>query len=476
MMKPAFSFVISLMVCLSIGGQPITETWPMTHGNPAHTSSAQINISFPLQLTLDAPLIFNRAAGVVVSEDKIFFSCNGNPNTLYAADLFTGDSLWAFEVPNTGGGNQFCPAVAYGVVLSGGQNGPGLYGLDVNTGEVLWLDSIKTLYGRSPAIYDSLAYVASNEGFRCLNIKTGELLWRTEYGTPQFSPGIDSFHVYFNTYGASGGVIYATDRMTGDVIWSTESVSTGHFSSFHLDDSLLYHGYEDTLTTFNKMNGDVVWQASLDSNEVIYLDGMAALSDSFLVTKTRIGGGDLNHYRIIERATGVTRNRYSTIPWQWSAPVLINGYLVECGPNQILFRDIMTGDSVYGLSNLTFGGAPAQPLAVNDRIVLVSDAGRINILQSKPSLILPVSNRVDAKLFPNPTAEMVFVQLNLEEASTVVLNTYSLNGALINQKDYGYLGQGDHTLTHSVRGLASGVYILQIKTGRGVLSKKVVVE
>ncbi len=476
MMKPVFFFVISLILSLSVSAQPITETWPMVHGNALHTSHAQINISFPLQLTHDVPLVSNRAAGVVISEDKIFFSCYGDPNTLYAADLFTGDSLWSFEVPNTGGGNLFCPAVAHGVVLSGGQSGPGLYGLDVNTGEVLWLDTVGTLYDRSPAIFDSLVYLPSNEGLRCLDITTGALLWRSEYGTPQFSPGVDSLHVYFNSYGTNGGVIYAMDRMTGDVVWSTESVRTGHSTSYILDDSLLYYGYEDTLTTFDKMTGDVVWQTSLDTNEVIYSAGMAALSDSFLVVKTRIDGGILNHYRIIERTTGMVRNRYSTIPWQWSAPVLINDYLVECGLNEIRFLDVMTGDSVYGVNNLSFGDSPAQPVAANDRIVLIGNAGRINILQSEPSALLPMTENLDAKLFPNPTSEMVFVQLSLEEPSSVELNTYSLNAKLVSQKDCGYLSRGDHLLSHSLPGLCSGVYIIRIKTERGELSKRVLVE
>ena len=53
------------------------------------------------------------------------------------------------------------------------------------------------------------------------------------------------------------------------------------------------------------------------------------------------------------------------------------------------------------LNDLTFGDSPAQPAPVNDRIVLVSNAGRINILQSEPSAILPIAKSIDVKLFPN---------------------------------------------------------------------------
>lgn len=448
----------------------------MIHGNPSHTSSAHINISFPLVLAHEFPLVANGEAGTVVSEDKIFFSCYGNPNTIYGVDLVTGDSLWSFEVPNSGGGNQFCPVVAHGVVLSGGQNGPGLYGLDVNTGEVLWLDTIGTLYDRSSAIYDSLVYVPSNQGLRCLDITTGILLWRSEYGTPQISPGVDSLHVYFNSYGTNGGVIYAMNRLNGDVVWSTEGVATGHSASYILDDSLLYHGYEDTITVFNKVTGDIVWQTALDDNEMIYYKGMAALTDSFLITKTEIDTSSLNHYRVIERATGMTRNKYFTSPWRWSAPVLFNNYLVECGKNEICFRDMMTGDSVYGLNNLTFGNPPSQPIAAGDKIILVGDGNHINILQSTPSGIQSLATTVALQVFPNPVSDLVYLQFGLEEATNIVLNTLTLDGKLITQKDYGYFREGEHTLSYSLKGLASGVYILNVKTDRGVLSKKVVVE
>ena len=444
----------------------------MKNGDAAHTSYAQIDISFPLVVSDVFPFVADREAGTIISDDKVYFSCYGNPNTIHCADLISGDSLWSFGVPGSGSANQFLPAIAHGVVLSGGQGGQGLYGLDAITGNVLWLDTVGGLYDRSPVNYDSLIYISTHQGLRCLEVLTGKLRWVHEEQSLQYCPAVDSLNVYFNT----GGIIYAKDRLTGEERWSSEDMPSGHSTSYIISDSTLFVGYNDTICAFLRQTGALLWKIALDTNEEVYYSGMAALTDSFLITKTIVNGSSSNHYRVIEKATGNTRNSYNGGSFTWSIPTVINNYLVECNFNDIRFYDRMTGNSICSMTGLSYGNYPAQVVAAKDKIVLVGDANNIVILQSMPSGVLDFVPDFDVAVFPNPASDETSLHMDLSTASTIVLNLVTVNGGVVRDESLGFLTQGEHTVPISLDGLSSGIYIVRLQSETSVVTKKLFVQ
>ncbi len=468
-MKFFYALFLTFLFSASIVAQPFRTSWPMINGDPARTSNAQIDISFPLEIADVFPFGFSRAHGTILSDDKIFFSTRDDINSIHAVDLFSGDSLWTFDVPGTGGGIQFTPAEAHGVVLAGGQVGLGLYGLDANTGDVLWLAEIGSLYGRSPAIFDSLVYISSVSGLRCFDILTGEERWSHKGSTRTFTPVIDSLNVYF----ISDEIVYAKDRMTGAERWSTPGLSTGFYNALALDTSNVFISYNDTLSALNVQTGEVFWQTSLDTIE----DSPAkiALTDSLLILQSNVERSGANHYYIVEKATGTILNAYSNGIFNYSAPTVINNYLVDCSYDQISFMDIMTGDSIYSLQGLNFGPFPGQVVAADDKIVIIAEEQKIVVLKSSATGIKNIAADFRAEIVPNPAHSNAELILDLQNATAVNLNIVSINGQLVGQYNIGFLYAGEHQIPISLESLSSGLYFVQILTAQGVVSKKIYV-
>ncbi len=469
-MKFFYALFLTFLFSVSIVAQPFRTSWPMINGDPARTSNAQIDISFPLEIADVFPFGFSRAHGTILSDDKIFFSTRDDINSIHAVDLFSGDSLWTFDVPGTGGGIQFTPAEAHGVVLAGGQVGLGLYGLNVSTGDVLWLAEIGSLYGRSPAIFDSLVYISSVSGMRCIDILTGEERWSHEGSTRTFTPVIDSLNVYF----ISDEIVYAKDRMTGAERWSTPGLSTGSYSSLILDESNVFISYNDTLTALNVQTGEVFWQTSLDTIE----DSPAkiALTDTLLILRSVVERSGANHYYIVDKATGAILNTYSNGIFNYGAPTVINNYLVDCSYDQISFMDIMTGDSIYSLQGLNFGPFPGQVVAADDRIVIIAEEQKIVVLKSSATGIKNIAPDFEVVLFPNPASKQISLSLNLSEATTIDFKLIRMNGLVMRNETLGFLSQGVHNFPVSLNGLSTGLYIVQLQSKQGMVTKKLFIQ
>jgi hypothetical protein len=65
--------------------------------------------------------------------------------------------------------------------------------------------------------------------------------------------------------------------------------------------------------------------------------------------------------------------------------------------------------------------------------------------------------------YPNPVINQAFVEIELETASSVVLNIYDLSGQVINTIDKGLIDRGKHTFEVNSQGMAPGTYILEIR-------------
>ncbi len=84
-----------------------------------------------------------------------------------------------------------------------------------------------------------------------------------------------------------------------------------------------------------------------------------------------------------------------------------------------------------------------------------------------------INKNQDVTIFPNPTSDMVALQLNTIAKQNYDVSLYDVNGKLIRQA---ILYQGSTIAYFDTRTLYSGLYYVQIKIANKLISKKVVIE
>ena len=77
-----------------------------------------------------------------------------------------------------------------------------------------------------------------------------------------------------------------------------------------------------------------------------------------------------------------------------------------------------------------------------------------------------------ASIYPNPINATAMIDLDLAEASEVVLQVSDINGKILDTKSYGLLS-GAHTLRYDVDALTSGLYIFNVVAGDVVSPQRV---
>lgn len=85
--------------------------------------------------------------------------------------------------------------------------------------------------------------------------------------------------------------------------------------------------------------------------------------------------------------------------------------------------------------------------------------------------------QIDAtvKIYPNPAQDFTNLVLNLKESNEVQLDIIDLTGKTLSSRNYGQLN-GAQQITISTSNLSKGIYLVNIKVGAKLLSKRLIVE
>ena len=143
---------------------------------------------------------------------------------LYAVNADTGEQRWHFQAGTDSTyfnqhGLQSSPVVANGRVYIGGRDG-GLHVVDAQTGEAVWkFDTNGSWVLGSAAVDGDRVYLGTSDTnmLRALDATTGESLFGTSLATYIYSsPAIAGETIYIGT---CGGVLFAVDATSGDVMW-----------------------------------------------------------------------------------------------------------------------------------------------------------------------------------------------------------------------------------------------------------------
>ncbi|MEP6466648.1 MAG: T9SS type A sorting domain-containing protein [Parafilimonas sp.] len=89
-------------------------------------------------------------------------------------------------------------------------------------------------------------------------------------------------------------------------------------------------------------------------------------------------------------------------------------------------------------------------------------------------LSLNLKNILQWKLYPNPVKNIATVELNLTAPSKVNVQVISRDGKMVINSDKGVLGQGTQQVFINTQGLATGSYIVRIKTDTAIYTTPII--
>ena len=467
-MKRTILLVWSIVISTAIIGQ---SSWSMIGGGPDRTSHVEMDFSFPLVIAEQYDIGFSDEDGLTVNEDYICIQSSPDSNVLVVADARTGDSLWHFGIPKTGGSAAYIPAMADGIVLSCGQGADSTRGLDLATGEVKWNLRTSSGYTRCAVISEGHAYIPSGFGLFCVRVNTGEVKWSFDKTIPQIAPVVDSNKVYFGVQ----DTVYAVNKLSGERVWE-EGAPCGTFSSFALDDYRLYvSDYRNEVYAMDNGTGQVLWNIELDTNELcIDYSSAFALTDEYLIVKTLIDESPVNHYRVVDKESGDIVNQFEGNSMSYTSPTMINDYILDLSGGDLEFYEVPSGNLAYTIQTSEFGFTN-QVVVANNKIYIGAGGPILTVLESAPSSTSTAIHQARSSIFPNPANGPLTVNYDLATAGDVYIDVYALTGQLALQKEYAGLPAGKGSVAMSVSQLEPGPYTFIISANGAFESHKVIV-
>jgi outer membrane protein assembly factor BamB len=208
------------------------SSWPMAGANPQRTSWTSEEVRGQLQ-----PLWYKPIEAYVPSRVQII-TANGllyiaTSEGLYAIDADTGDEIWMYPTALPLGHS---PTIYKGVAYVGGFDRK-LHAINAYTGEGIWTYEAGAGFQTNPLVIEVsnrvYIYAGNRDGYMyALEDKGtyGSLLWRYETGGPVlFSAAYKDGIVYFASNDARA---YALDCQTGQLVWRSDILPGQGFHSY----------------------------------------------------------------------------------------------------------------------------------------------------------------------------------------------------------------------------------------------------
>jgi outer membrane protein assembly factor BamB len=210
---------------------------------------------------------------------------------------------------------EFPPAVDGGLVVVGVNSGR-VYGLNADTGRIIWARRQKGAIASSPAIDADRVYVSSMDGALTAYTRAhGTPVWRfSTAGSPvESSPLAVGGRVYV---GAWNGLLYAIDAETGRVVWSHRASGEIKGGAALAGDLVIVGDYSGAVTALDARTGTVRW--TRHGGRRFY--GGPAVSDGVVVIGD-VGGAVV----ALDAGSGAELWRRGTGAYVYSSPAIDAG-------------------------------------------------------------------------------------------------------------------------------------------------------
>lgn len=296
-------------------------------------------------------------------------------------------------------------------------------GVDITTGKKIWstpfAESVdfSNTYGPgprcTPMIDGDKVYVQSCNGeFSCLSLKDGKTVWKTSYAKDfgatfflnQNDPAaketaarrhgnngsgvIDGNRLFLPVGSPEGGSLVCFDKNTGKVLWKAGQDNAAYSSMVVATLSGVKQVVwfnADALMGADVSSGKVLWRVPLKSGAKRHIVTPIIDGDTVTVASHSIG---LIKFRISKNGNGLQANeewRNQTLKINIATPVLVKGYLYGLGPGsrtEFLCIDFTTGQVKWNQPGF---GDYASVMSFQDKLLVMSDAGELRLLQADPT-------------------------------------------------------------------------------------------
>jgi outer membrane protein assembly factor BamB len=152
----------------------------------------------------------------------------GSVGGLYCVDLFSGETVWRFDLADPVGGTPLYHAASK-TVFFGADNGK-FYALHARSGRKLWETTTDAEIRRVPILYNGTLYAGTAANtIIALDPESGELIW--QYRRPPVEGFASSGYAGITLHdgklitGFSDGYVAAIDAVAGTVIWEQDLAS-----------------------------------------------------------------------------------------------------------------------------------------------------------------------------------------------------------------------------------------------------------
>jgi outer membrane protein assembly factor BamB/subtilisin family serine protease len=364
---------------------PVDPGWAQYQNNPARTGLSRDSLAGETvrpEWTADAggDAVFSSP---VLAGGRVFI--NTDDGRLVALDATTGARLWAFTGST---GMRGAPAVADGLVFTGGGVDGGFHALDAATGQLRWAfptPGRRTIY-TAPAVRDGVVYV--NTGFTpdrsdtvyALDAQTGAEIWSVDIGSRVFfGPAVSGDLVV--AAGAGARTLVGLDAATGTQRWSLSREADEFVAAPSIADGTVYvttsvppagfaPGFQGSLLAVDAATGQLRWEAAAHGDG----QGTAPAVHGELVIAGSHGLGVVAAYH---RDTGEPAWHYGLeVSGGVSSSILVSGDGYVVGGAQlderIFVLDANTGELVW---DQPVGESVLSSPAYADGRLVVADAG-----------------------------------------------------------------------------------------------------
>jgi outer membrane protein assembly factor BamB len=203
--------------------------WPMLAANPQRTSWTSEEIRGALHPVWYRPIepYINYKVQVIASNGLLYIS---TARGLYALDAENGDTVWIYPTELPLGHS---PTVVDDIVYVGGYDRK-IHAINALTGEKVptWTAyEAGAGFETNPLVINGKVYAGNRDGYMyAFDAATGDLKWRYKTGGPiLFSAAFQDNTIYF---ASNDSYAYALDAQTGDLVWKSAKLPGAGFHSY----------------------------------------------------------------------------------------------------------------------------------------------------------------------------------------------------------------------------------------------------
>lgn len=237
----------------SIKAQSIDSEWYMAGANPERTSWVSEEIRGYMRVEWYKPIepYVSAKVQVIAANGLLYIS---TARGLYAIDAETGDEIWVYPTELPLGHS---PTVVNGVAYVGGFDRR-MHAIDAATGQGLWTFAAGGGFQTNPLVVGDKLYAGNRDGyFYAIYVagpNAGQLAWRYETGGPVLYSAAYKDGVVF--FASNDSYAYALDVADGALVWKSAKLPGAGFHSWWpviYEEFVVFSGslnYRDLHTSF----------------------------------------------------------------------------------------------------------------------------------------------------------------------------------------------------------------------------------